>query len=228
MDIPIKIDIFNIRYERQKYNNQLAINRIKERNLTKDINILEYKKVLLELECINKTEIDLFNECDTNLILLNILAGRIAIKASRQGIKDEIIQIDICNLTSSKYSIYIEKLPNNLYRPTKYGEILTNIELNDCLKSFDAKITGKINGWLFAKIVIGKGGHQDNVFEETYNLCEWIIKFGNINDIYIILIDTNLEIKFNKLKEKYSNISNIIIGNHIDIQQYFIDNYFNK
>lgn len=44
-------------------------NRIKERNLTKDINI---------------QELDLFNECDTNLILLNIFAERIAIKTSRQ------------------------------------------------------------------------------------------------------------------------------------------------
>ena len=75
-----------------------------------------------------------------------------------------------------------------------------NIDLSECLKSFDGKITGLISGWIFAKIVIGSGGHQDNVFEEANNLCEWIIKFSDINDIYIILIDTDLKIKFDKLK----------------------------
>jgi vacuolar-type H+-ATPase subunit F/Vma7 len=78
---------------------------------------------------------------------------------------------------------------------------------------------------IFAKIVIGSGGHQDNVFEEASTLCEWIIKFSDKNDIYIILIDTDLLHKFDRLKENYSNIDNLIIGNHIEIQQYFIDNY---
>jgi hypothetical protein len=229
---PILIDIFNIRQERQKYNNTIAINKIQQCNICKDINIEEYKRILLELSTINITENDLLNECKKSIILTYILAGRIAINASRQGIKDEIIQLDTLNITSSKLGINIEKLSPNLYRPTKYGEILINseikkrnINLSDCLKSFDAKITGKITGWIFAKIVIGSGGHQDNVFEEAYNLCEWINNFSNKTDIYIILIDTDLIIKYNNLKEKYKNIHNLIIGNHIYIQQYLIDNY---
>jgi hypothetical protein len=59
--------------------------------------------------------------------------------------------------------------------------------LQNCLKSFDAKI------------VIGNGGHQDNVFEETCNFCEWVLNFGDKNDIYIVLIDTNLKIKFESI-----------------------------
>lgn len=233
MDItPIIIDIFNIRQERQKYNNNIALKRLQDCNLTKDINIEEYKRVLIELEKFNITEKELLKECKNNIILLSVLSGRIAINASRQGIKDEIIQLDTLNITSSKFNIYIEKLSPNLYRPTKYGEILINtdikkrnIDLSECLKSFDGKITGLISGWIFAKIVIGSGGHQDNVFEEANNLCEWIIKFSDKNDIYIILIDTDLINKFDKLKEKYLNIDNLIIGNHIQIQQYFIDTY---
>jgi hypothetical protein len=233
MDItPIIIDIFNIRQERQKYNNNIALKRLQDCNLTKDINIEEYKRVLIELEKFNITEKELLKECKNNIILSSVLSGRIAINASRQGIKDEIIQLDTLNITSSKFNIYIEKLSPNLYRPTKYGEILINtdikkrnIDLSECLKSFDGKITGLISGWIFAKIVIGSGGHQDNVFEEANNLCEWIIKFSDINDIYIILIDTDLINKFDKLKEKYLNIDNLIIGNHIQIQQYFIDTY---
>ena len=183
MDIkPISIDIFNIRQERQKNNNNIAIRKIQECNIT---------------------EKQLLDECKNNIILTSVLAGRIAINASRQGIKDEIIQLDTLNITSSKLGINIIKLSSNLYRQTKYGEILNNIEikkrninLRDCLKSFDAKISGKISGWIFAKIVIGSGGHQDNVFEEAYNLCKWIIKFGDKKDIYIILIDTDLKSKY--------------------------------
>lgn len=233
MDItPISIDIFNIRQERQKNNYSIAIKRIKEGDFNNDINIQEYKRVLNELLIYNINENELLNECKTNIIVKSILAGRIAINASRQGIKDEVIQIETINITTSKIGINIIKLSPNLYRPTKLGEILVNTEikkrninLSDCLKSFDAKITGKISGWIFAKIVIGSGGHQDNVFEEASTLCEWIIKFSDKNDIYIILIDTDLLHKFDRLKEKYSNIDNLIIGNHIEIQQYFIDNY---
>ena len=35
---PIEIDIYNIRNERQKINNEKAMERIKERNFNKDIN----------------------------------------------------------------------------------------------------------------------------------------------------------------------------------------------
>jgi hypothetical protein len=229
---PIEIDIYNIRNERQKINNEIAMKRIKERNFNKDINNEEYKRILLELSKYNKTEKELLDECNDNIILLIILASRISINASRQGVKDELLQIDTCNITCNKFDISMDKLTVNSYRPTKDGLILNNndikknkISLNDCLKSFDAKLNGKINGWVFAKIVIGNGGHQDNVFEEAYILCEWIIKYSIISDLFIILIDTNLINKFNDLKKKFNNIENLIIGNHIEIQQYFIDKY---
>lgn len=41
-----------------------------------------------------------------------------------------------------------------------------------------------------------------------------------------MLIDTDLIDKFNILVKKYSDISNIIFGNHIEIQSYFINNYY--
>ena len=77
----------------------------------------------------NITEKELLDECKNNIILLSILAGRIAINASRQGIKDEIIQLYTLNITSSKFNINIEKLSPNLYRPTKNGEILINTDI---------------------------------------------------------------------------------------------------
>ena len=44
-------------------------------------------------------------------------------------------------------------------------------------------------------------------------------------EVLIILIDTNLHIKFNTIKEKYSDIKNIMIYNHVELQQYIIDTY---
>ena len=86
------------------------------------------------------------------------------------------------------------------------------------LKSFDAKISGVINGFMFAKIVYGSGGHQDNVFEEANNLCEWIVKFHKNNELlFVLIIDTDLLIKFNKLKDYYKDIKNIIISSNFPI-----------
>jgi hypothetical protein len=225
---PIIIDFSNVRQERQRINNLLAIDSIIKNNLTKNINIKEYNRILTELEI---TQDALLNKCNNDNLFLILLASKIAINASRQGVKDEELQINTCNITSSKFNIIIEKLSVSEFRPTKSGEIVSNIKMNnknDCLKSFDAKISGIITGWVFAKVVFGNGGHQDNVFEEAYTYCEWIIKYGNKNELFIVLIDTNLNAKFEELKQKYINISNIIIGNHIAIQQYFIDNYANK
>ena len=142
----------------------------------------------------------------------------IAKNASRQCVNDEEIQIEPLNLTSQNLGINIVK--QTKFRPCKNGTIIDSNTKTDCLKSFDGKISGKINGWLFAKIVLGEGGHQDNVYDEVYNLCEWIIKYNSLkhNDLFIILIDTNLIIKLDELTKKYTDVNNIIIGNHITIQ----------
>jgi hypothetical protein len=182
---PIIIDFSNVRQERQRINNLLAIDSIIKNNLTKNINIKEYNRILTELEI---TQDALLNKCNNDNLFLILLASKIAINASRQGVKDEELQINTCNITSSKFNIIIEKLSVSEFRPTKSGEIVSNIKMNnknDCLKSFDAKISGIITGWVFAKVVFGNGGHQDNVFEEAYTYCEWIIKYGNKNELFI-------------------------------------------
>jgi hypothetical protein len=226
---PIQLDIFNLRAERQKYNNKLAVDRLIARDLTKHINTKEYQRILKDIDV---SESELLDKCVSDKCFAQILGGRIAIEASRQGAKDEELQIITCGITSSKFGIIIENLSAVDFRPTKTGEIISSKEFkekkilkNDCLKSFDAKITGKKNGWIFAKVVIGDGGHQDNVFEEAHSFCEWVKQFGNPAELFIVLIDTNLTAKVDELKQKYTEISNIVIGNHIEVQQYFIDNY---
>ena len=48
---------------------------------------------------------------------------------------------------------------------------------------------------------------------------------SNPSIIIIIVIDTNLIDKYNSLIEKFEKYSNLIIGNHMKVQQYIIDNY---
>jgi hypothetical protein len=226
---PIVLDCLNLRSERQKINNLSAFNALIEGNLellTKNSNTKEVERVLIELDMAIE---NVFDKCKSDLIFAKILAGRIAILASRQGTKDEELQLNTCNLTTSKFGITIENLNATAYRPTKCGKIVNKqeckkYEKNDCLKSFDGKIDGRVKGWIFAKVVFGNGGHQDNVFEEAHTFCDWICKFGNDAELYVVLIDTDLTSQFEELKKKYHK-NNILVVNHVDFQQYMIDRF---
>lgn len=222
------LDFQGIRRERQRHNiNNIieCISQSKYKSLTPFINQTELSRVLDETQMDANT---LYSHCNENQILLIVLAGRIAKNSTRQGTKDEQLQIDVCNKFANKYNITIENLTTVAFRPTKDGRIVSaetikseNIPKNLCLKSFDAKISGAINGWLFAKVVFGSGGHQDNVFEEADTLCEWVNHFGVQGDLYVILIDTDLHAKMTALKQKYAgNQNRLFIGNHVELQQY--------
>ena len=229
---PFIVDWKIVREERQRLNNSkvadlIAKNYISE--LLKTINTKELDRVLKE---VNLTSNELFSQCRNNDVLRIILSGRISKNATRQGTKDEDLQISTCNHTSEKRGILVENLSATAYRPTKSGFILTAKELkeqsiskDECLKSFDGKISGKINGWIFAKVVYGSGGHQDNVFEEADTICEWIVKYRDMTEFFVILIDTDLQSKFDTIKNKYESAKNIIVVNHIDFQKYIIQNF---
>lgn len=230
---PIDIDIMSIRANRQNENNALANVSIINMDLTKNINNEEYKRVLQEIQRVNITEDELLDECRNNILTTTLLAGRISINASRQGSKDEQQQLDVCSKTFSKCGIVLHNLSSTTFRPTKNGEIVDNntckkrdIRKEDCLKSFDAKLSGKVKGWVFAKFVIGSGGHQDNVFEEAHTFCDWVVKYGNETELYIILLDTNLIEKVKDLIVRYEGRPNLLIGNHIEVQQFIIDKYY--
>jgi hypothetical protein len=226
---PIVLDCSNLRNERQKINNLSTLNALIEANyelLKKISNEKEIERVLIELDTSMDT---IFDKCKSDVIFAKTLAGRIAIMASRQGTKDEELQLNTCNLTTSKFGITIENLNATAYRPTKCGKIVNKqeckkYEKNDCLKSFDGKIDGRVKGWIFAKVVFGNGGHQDNVFEEAHTFCDWVCKFGNDGELYVVLIDTDLTSQFEELKKKYHK-DNVLVVNHIDFQQYIIDRF---
>lgn len=228
---PIRIDILNLRQERQSRNDRLCLESLRKKEISKNINIKAFGIVIKVLE-LTKTQI--LSKCEEDACFAKLLALKVSINASRQGISDEILQINCCNITSSKFGIFFNKLHSKQYRPLKSGCIVSaeqikeeNISKNDCLKSFDAKIEGKVQGWVFAKVVIGRGGHQDNVFEEASQLCEWVKKFGCKEELYVVLVDTDHLTKLQELQEKFaeSTYTNLLIGNHISVQEYFIENY---
>ena len=126
-------------------------------------NIKELYRLLKDLDI---DEQKLINKCADDLLFAKSVGRQISKMASRQGTKDKAFILQKCNETTSKVGIYVENLSTVAYRPTKDGRILTNnqykksgLKKNNCLKSFDAKLSGKVKGWVFAKVAYGKGGH---------------------------------------------------------------------
>ena len=88
-------------------------------------------------------------------------------------------------------------------------------------------MSGIIRGFITAKVTFGAGGHQDNVFEEMDTIAEWWKTHrSNSEKILIVLIDTDLDSKFEALEDKYTGVDNVKIFNHVSFQQYMIDTYY--
>lgn len=231
---PCKIDCRNLRTARQRINNEVVFRAIQGNNMSifkKNINSKEFGRVLLE---VGISEQCLLERCQLDTTLNRVLSGRISKNASRQGTSDEETQLKICAQTATQLGITITNLSSVAYRPTKSGDILShtqmkqrNIPKDVCLKSFDGKISGTVDGWIFAKIVYGSGGHQDNVFEEADILGNWVDTYQHdCTDIFVILIDTDLDAKLKCLQKKYKTVSNLFIGNHVEFQEYLIATYY--
>ena len=193
------------------------------------INLFSIAGSLKENAKRNQIELAIDNMDSKSHSYLSIFAGRIAKNSSRQGTQDEALQIEVCAKAAANFNIKIENLSSTAFRATKNEPtILSNNEFkerkinkSETLKSFDAKISGDLNGWVCAKVCYGAGGHQDNVFEEMYNYCEWVDQYhANSNQLFVVLIDTDLTKQFNELKEKYEKIKNILIVDHIGFQNY--------
>lgn len=231
---PFIIDFKKKRELRQLKNYELVYNAIKDNDkdeFYKNINHNTLKKLL------ENTGLDFsqfWEKCTSDEIYCKTASIPLSKCSSRQGSIDEKVQLDACNKTSQQFGIDVIKLTNRQLRPSKDGHIITyedmkqkNIEKDDCLKSFDGKVQGNMNGFITSKITYDNGGHQDNVFAEIYTLCDWWnnYKASDTNEYLIALIDTDLSRQLNALKEKYITNSNIKIFSHVEFQQYIIDNY---
>lgn len=231
---PIEHNFKNRRKARQDNNNTIVYESVRAGDLNtfdKNINRIEFERVLNDLEL---TKPEFVSKCKDDKSFAKLASRTISINASRQGTKDEQEQIDTCIITSQQCGIFITNLTVTELRPTKDGSIVSKKEMkikqvqkDCCLKSFDAKISGKISGFIAAKVAYGTGGHQDNVFEEMDTIAEWWKKYkSGSEEILIILIDTDLITKITTLKEKYSNVNNVKVFNHIEFQHYMISKYY--
>lgn len=220
------------RNERQEINNNNAYNAIKENSKkpNKDkINENALERLLTFTEYTNLEEIkkDKDNLEDN---IMKITALYIAKNASRQGTKDEGLQLDNINILQD-YGITICK--DGKQKPIKGGGIRkAGKKQADELKTIDflIKHDEKEIGYITAKVTSGEGGHQDNVLDEITQYCDWALIQQN-KDIgkkcYVVLYDSNNTSNLiNDIKKKYKN-DNLIITNTKKFKTDFI-NWFNN
>jgi len=230
---PIKRDFKLMRKDRQLYNNIELYTIIKDNDKVRFNEKCNKEALLRYIKFLEISFEDIWNRCLIDDIFCKSIVMYVAKSASRQGGKDEKEQLETCNETSKKLGINIKQLTSKAIRAKKTGTIITqnqmkqlNIKKCECLKSFDAKITGKMKGYISAKITYGEGGHQDNVFEELDAMANWWKTFKNESEEYLILlIDTDLTSRVQNLNEKYEDCHNIKVFNHYKFQDYIIRNY---
>lgn len=221
-----KFDVLNEREESQKINNEIALNalleKVKVSQINKFLNIENLKRVLKQE---NMTYEELLNSCKDDFHTRN-LARYLAKNSSRQGKRVESLIIEGVSTSMRKYGVNITACGVNDLRFTKTGKVLNEKEFNklnlnkniDSHKSIDGLIDGVIEGYIIAKVVIGNGGHQDNVLHEIINYIEWVNNFSEKNKLYVFLIDGK---EFPELEIYKSN--NLWIVNHVEFQQKLIE-----
>lgn len=220
------VDVMNLRTERQRLNNQLVFNLLKNKTSRKDfeksINVKALDRILVEE---NMTYDQLLDQC-TNDFITRSVSRTISINASRQGKVDEKLIIDGVNSVVVNYGVRVKGCDVNSIRFCNDGRVLDgksfkkeNLDKNrDGMKSIDAIIDGKLQGYVFAKVVIGDGGHQDNVSIESLKFIEWVNNFGQSDKLYVVLVDGE---DISKLKNMEKD--NLWIVNHIEFQKRLIE-----
>jgi len=221
-------DLSQIRITRQfKTNRDLAESIIHSETISdQDIkHLINFKSLDRLAELLNSDRQSIYDKCKTDFEFALAVAHGTAILASRQGSKDESFVLDEINRVSSAYGIYVQSLNNQDLRPTKDGRLLSKKEFAEsgldkleCLKSIDGVINGKVQGYIFAKICFGEGGHQDNVFHEAAHFADWAQQYGEEGKVYVILVDTDLTAKFDRLKSNYDS-DNVWVVDHVEFQK---------
>ncbi len=220
------------RNKRQEYNNQIAYEEITKNPENISINNINNKALERLLEYTNYKDYKELIEDKNNYeeIINKISSLYIAKNASRQGSKDEELQLKHINILQD-YEINIIK--DGKQRPIIGGGIskFKKKGVNE-LKSIDFLIKYKKEdiGYISAKVCSGNGGHQDNVLHELSQYCEWALielKNDNNNKAYIILYDNfETSLLYNEIKMKYKN-DNIIFTNTKNFRKDFLV-YYNK
>ena len=221
-------DLSNIRTTRQFKTNTLLADAIAHSSEISDKDLkqlINFKSLDRLAQLLDNDREYIYEKCKSDYEYALTVAHGTAILASRQGSKDESFVLDEINRVSRGYGIYVQSLNNQDLRPTKDGRLLNKEEFKEsgldkleCLKSIDGVINGKVEGYIFAKICFGEGGHQDNVFHEAAHFADWAEQYGEEGKVYVILIDTDLTNKFDRLKFNYDS-DTIWVVDHVEFQQ---------
>ena len=168
---------------------------------------------------------DVFSRCEGDEFVSNWVASCLAKEAHRQSVKDEKWIIESIAEEVEECGATVKQLTNTELRPASDGQMYNKREFDESgldkregLKTIDALITGKFDGYITQKLLVGEGGGQDNVLVEMYDFAKWANKYGESKSIYVCLVDTDREKEYNVLKKKYDN-GNVWIVNHIELQQ---------
>jgi len=185
--------IQNERDIRQKKNNADAYDAILSGSVSRIKAVANYKAFMRYVEEINIGVEQLLEEAATSKILAKVLAMAIAKNASRQGALDEKSQLDQIRDQCHCLGISIVKLKTHIRGHLASGNIIAGpvSTMSEYTKSFDGAIVVNKNtiGYVFAKVVRGCGGHQDNVFKEASEFLKWVNEKAAPDIFYSVIMD---------------------------------------
>jgi hypothetical protein len=219
-------NISDLRSDRQKLNYNLAIDSKFEKGVNPEAlnRLCEYLSMTKEEVVLKASRDEAFEKT---------VAMYVSINASRQGTKDEAFIVQGISREVKKYGIDIRNYTTNEKVPIRESsQVLPRSQAKKkhdshlLMKSFDfgGKICDnrRIEG--FAKVCLGSGGHQDNVFHEASEFMKWASEYGSKNTIYTVLIDTDQEKIFNNLKnlEEELGKQNLWVASHRELQERLI------
>jgi hypothetical protein len=150
-----------IRKNKQLNNNNLVSNYLLKPNLSLKelntvINPLELQRLLIAL----KINFKLFHlKCFQDEAFRTVVSSNISKLASRQS--DERFVLSVINSVTKNFGVYISKPPValNIFD----GEIRAEKKkLISKFRSLDATSSGKLNSFIFCKIILGTGSSQTN------------------------------------------------------------------
>ena len=176
---------------------------------------------------------EIFSKIADDEFAKKLLAITISVNASRQSTRDESLIVEGVAIALRPQGINLRNCTVNEMVPVRgTKEVLPRTEAKkkygstNLLKSFD--FYGTVNKskqcllpfeeiFGFAKICLGIGGHQDNVYHEAREVVEWCQQYGSQSNLYALMVDTDNFEKFKKLEKKEHG--NIWICNHKTFQE---------
>jgi len=227
-------DAINERENNNKNNINLVFKQFKNIKSFKQLQSYNKKSLerYLKYHPNNLSEDSLLKICKENEGYAYTVSCVICINASRQGcIEEKKIINGIGEFLKDK--ITVEAIPTRgkqALRPLRSGGVINAADTEKKLKNSDVylkTIDGLIKsrydekqilGYIFAKVVVGIGGHQDNVEKEADDFINWATNEPK-EKLYVVLVDGDEDKKNNLLRKQKDNIW---IVNHVEFQERLI------